>query len=176
MTIEELLAATGLTDNDLVAIWDADAASNVEPTQKITAAQFAAAVKTLASLLGTGDVVNNLSNGSTNPVSSGGVYTAFENKISSASIKINRSNLLTFTYEGLNAITDSAIFKHGLLIYGAGSDQCGIAFVFVNTNGAVTITNMSGSGRTFTGQVTNGNLVITANSAVYGGLKLIWLT
>lgn len=50
MTIEELLAATGLTANDLVPIWDAEAASNVEPTQKITAAQLAAAVKSLASL------------------------------------------------------------------------------------------------------------------------------
>ena len=53
MTIEELLAATGLTANDLVPIYDAEAAQNVEPTQKITAAQFAAAVKVLASLVNT---------------------------------------------------------------------------------------------------------------------------
>ena len=53
MTIEELLAATGLTANDLVPIYDAEAAQSVEPTQKITAAQFAAAVKVLASLVNT---------------------------------------------------------------------------------------------------------------------------
>lgn len=53
MTIAELLAATGLTANDLVPIWDAEAAQSVEPTQKTTAAQFAAAVKVLASLVNT---------------------------------------------------------------------------------------------------------------------------
>lgn len=53
MTIAELLAATGLTANDLVPIWDAEAAQNVEPTQKVTAAQLAAAVKVLASLVNT---------------------------------------------------------------------------------------------------------------------------
>lgn len=53
MTIEELLAATGLTANDLVPIYDAEAAQNVEPTQKVTAAQLAAAVKVLASLVNT---------------------------------------------------------------------------------------------------------------------------
>lgn len=53
MTIEELLAATGLTANDLVPIYDAEAAQNVEPTQKVTATQLAAAVKVLASLVNT---------------------------------------------------------------------------------------------------------------------------
>jgi hypothetical protein len=53
MTIAELLAATGLTANDLVPIYDAEAAQNVEPTQKVTAAQLAAAVKVLASLVNT---------------------------------------------------------------------------------------------------------------------------
>lgn len=53
MTIEELLAATGLTANDLVPIYDAEAAQSVEPTQKVTATQLAAAVKVLASLVNT---------------------------------------------------------------------------------------------------------------------------
>lgn len=53
MTIAELLAATGLTENDLVPIWDAEAAQNVEPTQKVTATQLSAAVKVLASLVNT---------------------------------------------------------------------------------------------------------------------------
>lgn len=76
MTIEELLAATGLTANDLVPIWDAEAASNVEPTQKITAAQFAAAVKVLANLQGKLTFDSTPTTGSTNPVTSGGVATA----------------------------------------------------------------------------------------------------
>lgn len=58
MTIEELLAATGLTANDLVPIYDAEAAQNVEPTQKITAAQLAAAVKVLASLVNTTEMAS----------------------------------------------------------------------------------------------------------------------
>lgn len=53
MTIAELLAATGLTANDLVPIYDAEAAQNVEPTQKVTATQLAAAVKVLSSLVST---------------------------------------------------------------------------------------------------------------------------
>jgi hypothetical protein len=58
MTIHELLALTGLTGSDEIPVWDAEASG--EPTKKITAQNFAAAIKTLASLLGTGDVVNNL--------------------------------------------------------------------------------------------------------------------
>lgn len=58
MTIHELLALTGLTANDEIPVWDAEASG--EPTKKITAQNFAAAIKTLASLLGTGDVVNDL--------------------------------------------------------------------------------------------------------------------
>lgn len=53
MTIKELLAATGLTNSDLIPIYDAEAATGTEPTQKITAAQLAAAVKALAQLVST---------------------------------------------------------------------------------------------------------------------------
>lgn len=63
MTIHELLALTGLTGSDEIPVWDEEASG--EPTKKITAQNFAAAIKTLASLLGTGDVVNNLT--STDP-------------------------------------------------------------------------------------------------------------
>ena len=49
MTIDELLAATGLTANDEIPIWDAE--STGEPTKKITAQNLAAAVATLASLM-----------------------------------------------------------------------------------------------------------------------------
>ena len=45
MTIDELLAATSLTANDEIPIWDAE--STGEPTKKITAQNLALAVATL---------------------------------------------------------------------------------------------------------------------------------
>ncbi len=45
MTIDELLAAAGLTANDEIPIWDAE--STGEPTKKITAQNFATAIATL---------------------------------------------------------------------------------------------------------------------------------
>lgn len=63
MTIHELLALTGLTGSDEIPVWDAEASG--EPTKKITAQNFAAAIKALASLLGTGDVVNDLTSTAT---------------------------------------------------------------------------------------------------------------
>ena len=52
MTIDELIAATGLTANDEIPIWDAEATG--EPTKKITAQNLAASVKALAGLVGEG--------------------------------------------------------------------------------------------------------------------------
>lgn len=49
MTIDELLAAAGLTANDEIPIWDAEATG--EPTKKITAQNLAAAVVALANLV-----------------------------------------------------------------------------------------------------------------------------
>jgi hypothetical protein len=66
MTIDELLAAAGLTANDEIPIWDAEATG--EPTKKVTAQNFASAVKTLASLLGTGEIANNLTTTTTGKV------------------------------------------------------------------------------------------------------------
>lgn len=100
------------------------------------------------------------------------------NKFSTAKIYIERGNLISFTISDLNAITNTSIFKHALLVWGVSSSasDVGLSLVFIDTNGNVTITNLFGTARTFTGQVTDGNLVITANQTVYGGIKLIWLT
>ena len=101
------------------------------------------------------------------------------NDLSTASIHINRGNYGSFTFSGLNAINDSAIFKHGLLIWGTGAsnENIGMSIIFVNTDGTVMIKNVTGTGRTFTGQVnSDGSLTITSSAVVYGGLKLIWLT
>lgn len=46
MTIDELLAASALTVNDEIPIWDAEATG--EPTKKITAANMAAAMVALS--------------------------------------------------------------------------------------------------------------------------------
>ena len=46
MTIDELLAASALTTNDEIPIWDAEATG--EPTKKITAANMAAAMAALS--------------------------------------------------------------------------------------------------------------------------------
>lgn len=78
MTLEELAAATGLTANDLIGIWDAEASGSTEPTQKLTAQQLAAAVKGLANLIGASDLDSVPTQGSNNAVKSGGVYTAIQ--------------------------------------------------------------------------------------------------
>jgi hypothetical protein len=49
MTIDELLAITGLTASDEIPVWDAEATE--EPTKKITAANLAAAMIALANLV-----------------------------------------------------------------------------------------------------------------------------
>jgi hypothetical protein len=64
-------------------VWDKEASG--EPTKKITAQNFAAAIKTLASLLGTGDVVNDLTSvDSDKPVSANVVNTVHVGTISAA--------------------------------------------------------------------------------------------
>jgi hypothetical protein len=47
MTIDELLAASGLTTNDEIPIWDAEATG--EPTKKITATNMALSMMALSS-------------------------------------------------------------------------------------------------------------------------------
>lgn len=58
MTIDELLSLAGLTANDEIPVWDAEAAD--EPTKKITAQNLAASVKTLAGLAGEAELTEQL--------------------------------------------------------------------------------------------------------------------
>ena len=58
MTIDELLSLAGLTANDEIPVWDAEAAD--EPTKKITAQNLAASVKTLAGLVGEAEFTEQL--------------------------------------------------------------------------------------------------------------------
>jgi hypothetical protein len=55
MTIDELLSLAGLTANDEIPVWDAEAID--EPTKKITAQNLAASVKALAGLVGETDAL-----------------------------------------------------------------------------------------------------------------------
>jgi hypothetical protein len=77
MTIHELLAAAGLTANDEIPIWDAEATG--EPTKKVTAQQLAAAVVSLANLVTgvKGNTENSYRTGNVNitPANIGAVAT-----------------------------------------------------------------------------------------------------
>lgn len=86
-TIDGLNAVTSLTAQDEVPVWDKEASG--EPTKKITAQNMASSVKTLGSLVNTGEMNTALAGkqntltfdttpttGSTNPVTSGGIADA----------------------------------------------------------------------------------------------------
>lgn len=149
MTIDELLASVGLTANDEIPLWDAEETEG-EPTKKITAANFATAIKALGSLLSESDVVNNLTNNDPNPVSSGGMYTAlYSNTYSNSG--------LTFT--GCSRVT-------------GGYTQIGNLVIANLRIGSITVPNIKISGfPTYTNKTTNGkNLVALsiANSTTTG--------
>jgi hypothetical protein len=93
MTINELMAAVGLTEEDMISIYDSEAAAGTEPTQKITAQQLADAIKSLASLLGTGDVVNDLTSTATDKPLSAAQGKALKDTM----IKNNAQNLELMT-------------------------------------------------------------------------------
>lgn len=108
----------------------------------------------------------------------GDAVNTLNSQLDTASISIKTSNSTTFTFSGLHNISNTTMFKHGLLVWGTGASDAnvGMSIVFVGVDGTVMIKNVSGTGRTFTGSVSNGVLTITASYEMYGGLKLIWLT
>lgn len=94
MTINELLASVGLTANDEIPLWDAEA-TGAEPTKKITATNLATAIKSLASLLGTSDVVNNLTSTETTKALSAAQGKALADAISVSSTSATRNTTYT---------------------------------------------------------------------------------
>lgn len=99
MTIDDLNALAALTAADEVPVWDKEESG--EPTKKITASNLAASVKSIGSLIGTGDLDSTPTQGSTNPVTSGGVYTAIqqstaysEGNIDTSAYTSNQSTLI----------------------------------------------------------------------------------
>lgn len=79
MTIDGLNALTTLTAGDELPVWDVEASAE-EPTKKITAQNMAASVKSLGSLIGTGDLDSTPTQGSNKAVTSGGIYTAIQQR------------------------------------------------------------------------------------------------
>lgn len=59
-TIDQLNQVTAVTASDELVVYDAESGTGVEPTKKVTGSNLASSVKTLGSLLGTSDVVNDL--------------------------------------------------------------------------------------------------------------------
>lgn len=114
MTLEELAAATGLTANDLLGIWDTEASGSTEPTQKITAQQLAAAVKVLADLQGALTFDSVPTTGSTNPVTSGGIKTAIATAIATALQRTNITGQITVNNSHVRSGTANAFLIGGL--------------------------------------------------------------
>lgn len=111
MTIHELLALTGLTESDEIPVWDEEASG--EPTKKITAQNFAAAIKTLASLLGTGDVVNDLTiNDPTKVASQAEAYALAQKSIDTSGaqyVKFADGTLIQWGDYGSSSISATAV-------------------------------------------------------------------
>ena len=93
MQIRDLPSSGSLAATDVLA---KDASGGT--TEKINGSDLASSVKTLGSLLGTSDVVNNLTIGETKPVSSGAVASAL------ASGSINATSWLADTGGGATLI------------------------------------------------------------------------
>lgn len=92
-TIDGLNAVTSLTANDEVAVWDKEASD--EPTKKITGQNLASSVKTLANLQGALTFDTTPTDGSTNPVTSGGIATAITQSTAISAITFTPASGIT---------------------------------------------------------------------------------
>lgn len=129
MTIDELLALTGLTGSDEIPVWDAEASG--EPTKKITAQNFAAAIKTLASLLGTGDVVNNLTSMATDAPASAALVNGRFKTVSSGSLHDIKTSGVYYLTGG---VSDKPATNGGQYIVSAFSNSLLVGF-YTSTDG-----------------------------------------
>ena len=104
--------------------------------------------------------------------------TQLEGQISTAKFGIDSGNKTSFSFTNLHNLNNTSIYKHGIVVIGAGSTQCTVYMVWINeSNTNVVFTNLTSTTvRNLTGSVSGTTLTITADSTVYGGLKLIWLT
>lgn len=133
MTIDELLAAAGLTANDEIPIWDAEATG--EPTKKITAQNLANAVKSLASLIGTADIANNLTT-----TEAGKVLDARQGAILPCLV------LNCGTISSVPTTISNAAITSDMVAVGADYGTPGSVLRATTANGSVTIYAPSGGG------------------------------
>lgn len=153
MTINELAALAGLTANDQIPAWDAEAAANGR-TKKISAQNLANAIKALASLIATSDLDSTPTQNSTKAVQSGGVYTAVQQSIaplagitSAITGAIERNATAT-----INNVSNAILFinRNSHVIYGISDGNKAVAFTAAQSNisvsvvdGVLSITNAS---------------------------------
>ena len=132
MTINELLAAVGLTANDVIPMWDAEATGSEEPTKKITASNFVAGMIALGNLLTTGDVVNNLNIDDTTGTKVAGQHEVYELNLVSTSTCSTNSYTSHNTVD-FNKLTKRNGFVHIQLhiIFDSGSEATNAAFANV---------------------------------------------
>lgn len=100
-----------------------------------------------------------------------------ENQVSTAKFGIDVNNKTSFSFSNLNNLNNTGIFKHALVILGTSSTNCTVYLMWINgDNTQVVFNNLTSTTvRTLSGTVSGTTLTITADSTVYGGLKLIWL-
>lgn len=111
MQIKDLPSSNTFASTDVLA---KDASGGT--TEKINGSDLASSIKTLGSLLGTSDVVNNLTSGETRPVSSGAVYNALSANyptITAASNSITSFGHNSFVKDGIMYVR--GFFKAGNL-------------------------------------------------------------
>lgn len=110
--------------------------------------------------------------------------TLLENRVSAVetAIPVNElriyedsRNTASFSISGLPNVSADR-FKYGLLYGGTSASSHFFFLIFIGTDGTVVMREIvNTTGRTFTGEVSNGVLTITSSSTVYGGIRLIWL-
>ena len=103
------------------------------------------------------------------------------NRKSYSGLEVRRDtqNVTTFTFSNLPDI-NAARYKHFIVVYGDASNATTLAVYHgaINTTGGVVLNAIEkGSGAvTITASVTDNALKITGTSAIYGGVRLIWLS
>lgn len=108
MTIDELLAALGVDGDDLLAIYDKNAPSGTEPTQKITITNFVSSILTLGEILTQSSIVNNLTSTETDKPLSAAQGKALNDNLKKLNSNLGELNMWIGTIPFAFNNTDSA--------------------------------------------------------------------
>lgn len=113
MTINQLLAIAGLTADDEIPVWDNPGST---PDAKITAANLASSIKTLASLIATSDLDTEVTEDSTNAIQSRAVYDAIQQSMANMPLiykptgTITTNNIGAFTLNTGISLSGKRVF------------------------------------------------------------------